>query len=78
MAVRREEGVFNTLDPLGLSGDEESRVKEQRVTTGETNDSQVKLQTVRQSGVFIIRDKSKVGRGGGRRCRCYERRRAKA
>ena len=30
------------------------------------------------SVVFIITDKSKTSRGGGKRCRCYERRRAKA
>ena len=28
--------------------------------------------------VFIITDKAKASRGGGKRCRCYERRRAKA
>ncbi len=27
--------------------------------------------------VFIIKDKEKASRGGGKRCRCYERRRAK-
>ena len=27
--------------------------------------------------VFIITDKAKASRGGGKRCRCYERRRAK-
>ena len=27
--------------------------------------------------VFIITDKAKTSRGGGKRCRCYERRRAK-
>ncbi len=27
--------------------------------------------------VFIITDKAKSSRGGGKRCRCYERRRAK-
>ena len=26
--------------------------------------------------VFIITDKAKASRGGGKRCRCYERRRA--
>jgi hypothetical protein len=30
------------------------------------------------SCVFIITDKAKVSRGGGNRCRCYERRRLKA
>ncbi len=27
--------------------------------------------------VFIITDKTKASRGGGKRCRCYERRRGK-
>ena len=31
-----------------------------------------------KKSVFIITDKAKTSRGGGKRCRCYERRRSKA
>jgi hypothetical protein len=34
-------------------------------------------ETERNFCVFIITDNAKAGRGGGKRCRCYERRRVK-
>ena len=39
--------------------------------------NQKDLSVLREDHMFIITDKTKVRWGGGSRCRCYERRRAK-
>ena len=71
---QRDSGVGTGVNVRMMSETLEKKI----IVSTEVRTRDLTLTNCRSKNVFIITDKVKPRRGGGKRCRCYERRRGKS